>query len=149
MLQSEEFPRRLVATVDNLGRSHAPPPLWPVNTTEGRFMTEERNGATVVSPDNGQRYIAFVLMVETVNLERVVQLYRRMYPLLQRAYVEIGFPDRSFHARLIEVIDLLLATPQVPEPLNVCLTEVKGQIPSTRPWMRYEFGDPALEALAA
>lgn len=25
----DEFPRRLVATVDNLGRSHAPPMVWP------------------------------------------------------------------------------------------------------------------------
>ncbi len=48
LLQTEEFPRRFVATVDNLGRAHAPPLLWPVNPTEGRFTTEERDGATVV-----------------------------------------------------------------------------------------------------
>lgn len=149
LLQTEDFPRRFVATVDNLGRSHAPPLLWPVNPTEGRFMTDERDGATLVNPDNSLRYTAFVLLVETVNIERAVQLYRRMYPLLQQAYVGIGFPDRSFHARLIEVIDLLLATPPVPEPLKVRLTEVKGPIPSTRPWVRYEFDDPALEALAS
>lgn len=149
LLQTEEFPRRFVATVDNLGRSHAPPLLWPVNPTEGRFMTEERDGTTLVSADNSQRYTAFVLMIETVNIERAVQLYRGMYPLLQQAYGDIGFPDRSFHARLIEVIDVLLATPPVPEPLKVRLTEVKGPIPSTRPWVRYEFDDPALEALSA
>jgi Protein of unknown function (DUF3014) len=149
LLQTEEFPRRFVATVDNLGRSHAPPLLWPVNPTEGRFMTQERDGATFVDADNSQRYTPFVLLVETVNIERAVQLYRRAYPLLQQAYAEIGFPERSFHARLIEVIDLLLATPPVPEPLKVRLTEVRGPIPSTRPWVRYEFDDPALEALAA
>jgi hypothetical protein len=149
LLQTEEFPRRFVATVDNLGRSHAAPLLWPVNPTEGRFTTEERDGATVVSADNSRRYTAFVLLIETVNIERAVRLYGRMYPLLQRAYVDVGFPDRSFHVRLIEVIDLLLATPPAPEPLKVRLTEVKGPIPSTRPWVRYEFDDPALEALAA
>ncbi len=29
------------------------------------------------------------------------------------------------------------------------VTEVKGPIPSTRPWARYEFVDPRLEGLAA
>lgn len=149
LLQTEDFPRRLVATVDNLGRTHAPPRLWPVNPTEGRFTTEQRDGATVVGADNGRRYTAFVLLVEAVDVQRAVQLYRRMYPLLQRAYADIGFPDRSFHARVIEVIDLLLATPPVPEALKVTLTEVKGEIASTRPWVRYEFEDPALESLAA
>lgn len=149
LLQTEDFPRRLTATVDNLGRSHAPPLLWPVNPTEGRFTTEDRAGMTFVSADNSLRYTAFVLLVETVSIERSVQLYRRMYPLLQRAYVDLGFPGRSFHARLIEVIDLLLTTPASPEPLKVRLTEVKGPIASTRPWVRYEFDDPSLENLSA
>lgn len=149
LLQTEDFPRRFVATVDNLGRSHAPPLLWPVNPTEGRFMADERDGVTLVNPDNSMRYTAFVLLVETVNIERAVRLYHRIYPLLQQAFVDLGFPDRSFHARLLEVIDVLLATPPVPEPLAVRLTEVKGPIPSTRPWVRYEFDDPELEALAS
>jgi hypothetical protein len=72
-----------------------------------------------------------------------------MTPLLQRAYTDLGYPGRSFDARLVEVIDLLLATPSTPEPLKVQLTEVKGSVPSVRPWVRYEFADPALESLAA
>jgi hypothetical protein len=27
--------------------------------------------------------------------------------------------------------------------------EVKGQVPSTRPWVRYEFADPALQSMSA
>jgi hypothetical protein len=33
--------------------------------------------------------------------------------------------------------------------MAVQLTEVKGPIPSVRPWVRYEFADPALEALSS
>ena len=43
----------------------------------------------------------------------------------------------------------LLATPEPAGPLAVRLTEVKGPIESDRPWVRYEFADPALEALPA
>ena len=148
-LRTDDFARRFVATVDNLGRSHAPASMWPVNATEGRFTIETRGDETFIAADNGMRYSAFVLFVESLPVSRTVDLYARMYPVLQRAYEEIGYPGRSFNARLIEVIDLLLETPDVPYPVGVRLTEVRGPIPSTRPWVRYEFADPALEDLSA
>jgi hypothetical protein len=33
--------------------------------------------------------------------------------------------------------------------MAVQLTEVKGPIPSLRPWARYEFANPALESLSS
>ncbi|HEX6018398.1 MAG TPA: DUF3014 domain-containing protein, partial [Burkholderiaceae bacterium] len=50
----------------------------------------------------------------------------------------------------VEVIDNLLATPEPapPGPL-MQLTEVKGSVPSTQPWLRYEYADPTLEALSS
>jgi hypothetical protein len=47
------------------------------------------------------------------------------------------------------VLDLMIATPVVSAPIQLRLTEVKGPIASTHPWLRYEFADPALEALPA
>jgi len=34
-------------------------------------------------------------------------------------------------------------------PVPLQLTQVKGPIPSERPWVRYEFADPQLESLSA
>lgn len=147
--QVDDFPRRLVATVDNLGRAHAPPMLWPVNPTADRFTVEESNGATVIAPDNSSRYTPLVLLAETVDIRRAVDLYVRMYPLLQSTYEELGYPRRYFNDRLIAVIDQLLATPVTEGPLKLELTEVKGPIPSVRPWVRYQFVDPELESLSA
>jgi hypothetical protein len=146
-LQLGELPRRIVATVDNLGRSHAPAALWPVNPTPGRFLVEEHDGTRSMSPANAARYAPLVAMVDRLDTEQAFELYVRMYPMLQQAYAEIGFPNRYFNDRLVEVIDQLLATPVPGERLEVRLTEVKGPIPSARPWVRYEFADPALEAL--
>ena len=47
------------------------------------------------------------------------------------------------------MIDLLLATPVQDRPLAVHLLEVKGPLPSERPWVRYEFAATRLEALSA
>ena len=70
-------------------------------------------------------------------------------PLLQSAYEVLGYPKARFHTRLLAVIDHLLAAPAAPEILELTLTEVKGDIPSTRPWLRYEFADPAFEQASA
>lgn len=148
-LQTDDFPRRFVATADNLGRAHAPSIIWPVMPTAGRFTVEEADGGPVIAADNSSRYTPFVLLVETVDIGRAVALYTRMYPLLQDAYRNLGFPKRYFNDRLVEVIDQLLATPDVTGPIKVHLTEVKGPVPSERPWVRYEFADPALEKLSA
>jgi hypothetical protein len=147
-LQVDEFPRRVVATVDNLGRSHAPHLLWPVNPTPDRFMVDDLDGP-VIAADNTNRYTPFVLLAESVDSARAADLYVRMYPLLQAAYQELGYPNGYFNDRLIAVIDLLLATPELDYPVKLQLTEVRGLIPSLRPWTRYEFADPALESLAA
>ena len=148
-LQTDDFPRRFVATVDNLGRAQAPAGMWPVNPAAGRFTVQDGGGDAVIAPDNAARYTPLVRLAEGVDAQRAADLYVRMYPLLQRAYEQLGYPKRHFNDRLIEVIDLLLATPEVEQPVKVHLTEVKGPIPSQRPWVRYEYADPALESLTA
>jgi hypothetical protein len=149
MFQTQDFARRFVATVDNLGRSHAPVAVWPVNPTAGRLVVEKKDGGDVIGSDNGLRYTPFVLLVETVDLRKAVAVYARLYPLLQKAYEDIGFPKRYFNDRLVEVIDLLLATPDISEPLKVRLPQINGPVQPERPWVLYEFEDSALQSLSA
>ena len=156
-LHLEGFARRVVATTDNLARDHAPSMVWPVVPTPGRFTTvanggeagNTSNGVNRISPDNSLRYTPFVVFVESVDTAAAVRFYKRMYPLFQQAYEELGFTGRYFNDRLVAVIDLLLSTPVQAGPLDVTLVEVKGPLPSLRPWVRYEFTDPALNALSA
>ena len=147
--QIDDFPHRFVATVDNLGRSDAPASLWPINPASGRFKVQKHDGNTVISADNGLRYTPLVLLAESIDVHKAVDLYIRMYPLLQSAYQDLGYPKAYFNDRLIEVINLLMASPDPGYPVNVHLTEVKGPQPSLQPWVRYEFADPALESLTA
>jgi hypothetical protein len=144
----DDFPHRVVATVDNLGRERASPSLWPVHPADGQFTVQGAPGAQTVSPDNDLRYTPFVLLAETVDLHQVVALYVRMYPLLQQAYEDLGYPHRYFNDRLIAVIDLLLATPEPQAPVAVYLPHIEGPMPA-RPWVLYRFADPALQQLAA
>lgn len=151
-LQLDGFAKRLVATVDNLARPHAAPLLWPVNPTPGRFSTltgPSGPKGDVINPANAQRYTPMVNFIDSIDSAKAAAVYVRLYPLLQEAYVELGYPKGYFNDRVVTVIDHLLATPAPSGPLRVRLTEVKGPINSARPWVRYEFEDPKLEALSS
>jgi hypothetical protein len=148
-LQVDGFVRHVVATVDNLPRAHAAPRLWPVKPMPGRFSASGRESGRIVSKENAARYAAFVAFIESVDTARAVALYGKLYPLFQKAYEELGYPGRYFNDRLVAVIDHLLAAPDPAGALAVELTEVKGELKSARPWVRYRFADPALEALSA
>ena len=149
MFRLDDFPRRLAATIDNLGRSHASATLWPVNPASGRFTVEERDGATFIGADNGLRYTPYVLLLETVDLRQAVGIYARIYPSLQQAYEDLGYPRGYLNDRLVEVIDQLLATPEIDAPIEVRLPPIEGPVRPERPWVLYEFVDPNLQSLAS
>jgi len=148
-MQLDGFAHRLVATVDNLPREEAPAKLWPVNPTPDRFSVQGDGPTQAISSANAERYTPLINVIEAVDAGSAVSIYKKLYPLFQKAYEELGFPNRYFNDRLIEVIDHLLAAPEPSAPVAVNLTEVKGSVPSTAPWTRYEFADPALQSLSA
>lgn len=145
----DDFARRLVATVDNLSRPQAPPRLWPVQPTPGRFSVTGDGDARTVAPANPARYTPLVGMLTALDARRVAAAYTALYPRLQKTYEELGYPGKYFNDRVVDVIDHLLATPEPAEPIAITLLEVKGEVPSAQPWLRYEFADPALQELSS
>jgi len=148
-LLTENFVRRVVATVDNLARSFAPPSKWPFRPTPGRFTVETDADGSVIGARNAARYRPFVALVESLDTGRAVDLYRLLYPLFQRAYEDLGYPGKYFNDRLVAVIDLLLETPEPSGALKVELPEIRGPLKPTHPWVLYRYSDPALEGLSS
>lgn len=146
LFRTDDFARRFVATVDNLGRSSAPAGMWPMKPAKGRFDVAETANGAVIQADNSLRYVPYVLLLEQVDMRHAVQTYAQWYPALQREYEQLGFPNRYFNDRFIEVLDQLLATPDGTAPLHVHVPQINGPQPA-RPWVLYEFDDSALEAL--
>jgi hypothetical protein len=149
LIEFDHFVRRAVATTDNLGRSFAPDSMWPVRPTPGQFTVTGPAGAQVIAPENAARYDTFVDFATSIPLGPAVKLYAQLYPLFQSAYEDLGYPNGYFNDRLVAVLDLLLATPTPTGPIAVQLTQFKGESASTRPWTRYDYADPALEALSS
>ena len=142
--------RRIVATVDNLARSQAAARLWPLHPVGGRMaVTQTDDGKMEIAPENAARYEPVVRFVVGLDVQQASALYRRVYPVLQQTYEELGYPGQRFNDRLVAVIDHLLQTPEPAGPLALKLVQVQGQLPSKQPWLRYEFADGELQALSA
>ena len=149
-LQLDGFVRKSVATVDNLARAQAASRLWPVNPTSQRFFTQVGDGGVeTIHPANSQRYVPMVRLIESVDSAKAVAVYKSLYPLFQQAYEDLGFPNAYFNDRLVQVLDHLIGTPVPAQAPAVALVEVKGSVPSLRPWVRYEYVDADLEAQSA
>lgn len=135
----ESLIRHFVVTVDNMTREKLPEKYDftqpPPETFKVREVGDEEYE---LDPANYERYERFVLFAESVSLDQVVSLYARYYPLFQQAYEELGYPDRYFNDRLVEVIDHLLAMPEVEQPVEL-----------VRPNVFYKFADPQLEEMSA
>ena len=149
LLQTESFARRVVATVDSLTQAHAPVRVWPVHPTPQRFLVDGEGAELVAAKPNAARYAAMLVFAESVPMDNAVALYARLYPLFQQAYEELGYPNRYFNDRLVAVLDHLIKAPEPQGPLQLKLTKVQTELPDPRPWLRYEFADPALEALSS
>lgn len=139
ILVDEALIEKVVATVDALPTTQVAEKVRPIGPLLGSFTVDgqDDSGVFTLNPASHERYDFLVNLMATADIELVTQSYRRFYPLLQEAYVNLGYPNGHFNDRVVEVIDHLLATPEVDEPVQL-----------VRPHVLYEFADPSLESLS-
>lgn len=138
LLKPEMIVRHIVATVDNLPREVAPSRVMPVLPTPGAFVVNGKGNDAAIGAGNAARYADRLRVLQAVDARRLVDLYLHFYPLFQKAYAELGYPDRYFNDRLIEALDDLLAAPDVMTPIKLL-----------QPKVLYQYADSALEARSA
>ncbi len=138
LFQLQDFVRRVVATVDNLPRKKLALRLMPVKQAGGKFLASGKDESLAIAADNAARYARYLRLADAVDTRKLVALYIHFYPLFQQAYQELGYPKGYFNDRLVEVIDHLLAAPEVRAPVKL-----------VQPKIFYLFADPELEARSA
>jgi hypothetical protein len=129
--------RNVVVTIDNLPRKKTAVQRWPLKAAAGELIVSGTEEVTL-SEANYARYAPLVKIAQAADTSGIASVYRRFYPLFQQAYIDLGYPEGYFNDRLVEVIDHLLATP-----------EVRGPIRLRQPGVFYEFVDPTLEERSA
>ena len=135
---AKDLARHIVVTIDNLPEQKVAERLRPVKPVPGTIAVAGSEEAPVLDPANYERYKPMVQLVRTLDTNLLVSTYTRYYPLLQTAYEDLGHPPQYFNDRVIEVIDHLLATP-----------DLQGPVALTQPGVQYEYADPKLESRSA
>jgi hypothetical protein len=140
LMVNEALVDRFVATVDSLPRKQVSEKIRPVGRLTPQFSAAATadDASFVLGSDNFKRYDALVDLLANADVDAVVALYRRYYPLFQESYERLGYPHDYFNDRMVEVIDHLLLTPEPQEPVQL-----------VRPHVLFEFADPELEALSS
>ena len=106
----------------------------PITLVPGNLVVLVADGEMSISPKNTARYMPYARLAGMVNTEKLVELYLRFYPLFQESYEELGYQNKYFNDRVIEVIDNLLAAPDIKEPVKLL-----------QPKIVYVYADPDLE----
>ena len=130
--------RHTVVTIDNLPRKKTAVQMWPVKPLGGELATSGNGDEVTLTAANYARYEPLIKIVRNTDTAQLAAMYKQYYPLFQQAYVDQGYPEGYFNDRLIEVIDHLLATP-----------DVTGPVLLRRPSVNYEFVDTELENRSA
>jgi hypothetical protein len=133
-LVPDHLVRRIVATVDNMTRDRVSMKVRAVPAIKGSFRVRGPEEELVIDEANFERYRPFVDAVAAIDPARAAAVYRRLYPLFQQAYEELGYPSGYFNDRLVAIIDDLLAAPEVAGPIRL-----------EHPGVLYTFADPDLE----
>jgi hypothetical protein len=101
-------------------------------------MVEGKEENLVISAQNVKRYGVYIAVAKAIDSVKLVDLYRRYYPLFQNAYREIGYVNANFNDRLVVTIDDLIAAPVPQVPVRLA-----------QPKVLYEYADPNLERRSA
>ena len=149
---AENIVHKAVATVDALGGRQVPKPILALNGPADEYpVIGNPDPQTIVRDEAGDpipqyvsdpaayaRYTPYVEMLEAVDPATFVELLRDNQALFDEAWRQLGYANGRFEDRLAAVIDELLATPEVDEPLQLM-----------KPEAYYLFVDEDLEALSA
>ncbi|MCB1703899.1 MAG: DUF3014 domain-containing protein [Halioglobus sp.] len=138
-LVSGEQPLDLsAALIDGLGRGIILRKMLPLERPKQAFSVDREGDSLYMSPASYNRYNAFTDAVTTLNTSVLVETFHTLRPLYQQTYEQLGLDPEDFDNAIIRTLDMVLATPEIAEPIAL---KPKSVV--------YVYADPALESLPA
>jgi hypothetical protein len=135
-LVTEDLVRRFVVAVDNIADGETPRTHVAFLAPREGFQSEERDGSYFIDPRGYRRYDLVTEVLVSLDTVQTIELYRKLKPLIQRAYRDLGYPKRNFDRTLERALRVLLEAPRV-----------EGEI-ELKPAVRsFHFADSRLEGL--
>lgn len=136
-LASDQLVRALTVTVDKVAIGSSPAKEMRAVGPTSPYLTTGSGETLRADPRGYARYDTFANVVDSIDTEGAARAYRRLRPLFQEAFDELGYTNLTFDDRLALALGRLLDTP-VPE----------GDVMLRASSVTLQYADPELEALA-
>lgn len=131
--------RRCVAFIDNVAHGNVSrtevPFLSPNKPFKATKLTDDE---FLMDPASYDRYNQVTNIFASIDSKRAAKFYVLVRPLFEKAYAELGYPNKDFDKVIFSAISRLLKTPVINGPIRL-----------VRPSVMYKFADPKLESLSA
>jgi hypothetical protein len=129
---------RFVRAVDAVAGGYSPRDEVEFLRPTSGFMVRDDGGRLVIASGSFRRYSGFVDVIESLDTDGLVALYRQLGPRLESIYREVGWATEDFDARFRAAVDHLL---EVAAP--------SGQIDVEQRTIVYAFAEDRFENLSS
>jgi hypothetical protein len=113
-LFTDDLVRRFVTAVVDISRGSSPLPALEVLIPAEPFTVQESGGRLFMDPRSQERYDLLADVFTSVDGQAAGEMYRRLLPLFQEAYRELGISERTFEETLSLAMENLLEV-EVPD----------------------------------
>jgi hypothetical protein len=136
-LASEHLVRALTVVIDKVAIGSSPAKELRAVGPGTPFQVVGSGATLRIDPRSYARYDTFANVIDSIDTEGAARAYRRLRPLFQQAFDELGYTNLTFDDRLALALGRLLDTP-VPE----------GDVALRPTSVTFQFADEELEALS-
>jgi len=136
-LASGNLIRSFVVSIDKIAVGSSPGKELKPAAPEGKFQTLGSGGTLRIDPASYDRYNALANVIDAIDPEGAARAYRRLRPLMQQAFDELGYVNLPFDERLARALGQLVDVPVQEGDVMLKATSVT-----------FQYADPELEELS-
>jgi hypothetical protein len=136
-LATDDLLRRTASYLDGLARGVILTKIFPLSPAEGKFTTHRDGEVIWLNAGNYERYNSTILILTSIDMKLMAQMFHFSRPLIERAFSELGYQPRQMDGIILTALEQILLAPIIVEPIRL-----------TRESVAYKFADPELESLS-
>jgi hypothetical protein len=126
------------ALIDGMGRGVILRKFLPAVSHSEKFSVVTQDDGIYMNPNGFMRYDAYADAIAALDIGVLVNAFHLLRPAYEQAYGYLGLDPGDFDNAVMRILDLVLATPEIGEPIALVPKSVV-----------YLYADPQLESLPA
>ncbi|MGB1298886.1 MAG: DUF3014 domain-containing protein [Psychrobium sp.] len=136
-LNNKDLVRNFVTFVDNASRGDLAAKFSPIISPSDKFTVNEIEREMYINPESYERYNTYVDVINSLNVDLAISALTTLMPLVDEAYMELGYEQGAFISTLNQALEEMLQAPVIRNPIKV-----------VAPSAMYKYADPQLEGLS-